>query len=63
MVEAFEFFGNKAWHGSVNVFFGVVHVEGDTAILLSFPVDGTYVVVFYCADEVEVVLFVEVMYA
>ena len=53
MVEAFESFGGKFWHGSVNVFLGLVPFEGDTTILLSFPVDGTFVVGFYCVVDVE----------
>ena len=53
MVNPFESFGDEAFHVSVNVFLGVVPAECDTAILLSFPVDGTFVAGFYCVDEVE----------
>ena len=31
----------------------LVPFEGDTTIFLSFPVDGTFVVGFYCVDDVE----------
>ena len=61
MAKAFEPFGDESWHESFNVFLRVVPDEVDTSILISFPVNGTFLVGFYCVNGVEDVWFIEVL--
>jgi hypothetical protein len=50
-------------HGDVNVAFGVVPVEVQTAVEVAFPINGGFVVVVDGVDEMEGIGFGEVFYS
>ena len=52
VLEAFQGFSDRVGHGDVDVFFGVVPINGQYAVLAAGWVDGDGVILLECMDEV-----------
>ena len=42
----FEGFGDVSWHGNVNIFLGLIPVNGKNSVVLTFNVHGDFVIFF-----------------
>ena len=61
VLKSMEGFGDVAWHGDVDVLFGIVPIDGQTTIFTSCPLDGDMVGLLKGLDEMQGIIVAKVL--